>query len=539
MKLISVSLSVPSCTRLVGLFAMSAAVVALSGCGDDVGINGPSVVDEDTTGGGQDGTLSGDGAVLDQDGVIVVDVIPGADGTVSPDDATVGADTIVNPNKSCNGKCGVYDPKAACQCDDQCTGKGDCCGDYTAQCGAVAKTCGDGKCTPPEDAKSCPGDCGTVTTPFTCKGNCGVYDQKNSCQCDDQCTGKGDCCGDYTAECGAVAKTCGDGKCTPPEDATSCPGDCGSVTPPGTCNGKCGAAYDKNATCQCDTQCTGKGDCCGDYAALCGGTTSPVVSCIETNCAAEVATCNTDAACAKVVACAKNCTTQNCLFGCVQQGGGGGFNLPNGLQEVYTCGNNAKCFQQGGGGGPNTPVCGNGQCETGETAQSCAQDCGGATPACGNGKCDNGETTQNCAQDCPAQSANSCAGKCGQLNTSGGFGACQCQNWCVQAGNCCSDYQSLCGTTSTPVCGNGQCETGETAQNCAQDCGGGGTQTPDQCVQAKCATQYAACAKDPNCIAALPCVESGKQIWNCNVANWQAGMTLGQVQQCAAQNKCF
>ena len=142
-----------------------------------------------------------------------------------------------------------------------------------------------------------------------------------------------------------------------------------------------------------------------------------------------------------------------------------------------------------------------------------------------------------CHTRCPV-----CAGQCGKINTSGGFNACQCQSWCVQAGNCCADYQTLCaGTPTTPTCGNGTCETGETAASCAADCGGGGggTTTADQCVQAKCATQYAACAKDPGCLAALPCVESGKQIWNCNVASWQSGMTLGQVQQCAGQNKCF
>jgi len=55
-----------------------------------------------------------------------------------------------------------------------------------AACGAtdaepMQASCGDGRCSAPEDCNSCPGDCG-------------------SC--------------------------CGDGRCSPPEDARSCPRDC-------------------------------------------------------------------------------------------------------------------------------------------------------------------------------------------------------------------------------------------------------------------------------------------------------------------------
>ncbi len=46
----------------------------------------------------------------------------------------------------------------------------------------LGATCGDGKCSPPEDCNTCPQDCGK-------------------------------CCGNY--------------KCEPPEDCRSCPEDCG------------------------------------------------------------------------------------------------------------------------------------------------------------------------------------------------------------------------------------------------------------------------------------------------------------------------
>ncbi len=384
-------LSVLPCTRLFVLLATGALALGATGCGDDSATSGPSVVDNDATGGGLDGNLGGsDGTTtISQDVVIGIDVIvPGTDvATGGGDDVAIatdiqpGADVVIGVD--------------------------------------------------------------TVSPP------------------------------DISVGVDSIA----------PADISVGPD---AVSPP-------------------DISIGGS-----------DGGVSPIVSCVESACPGEVATCEADAACAKVLDCAKNCTDQNCLFGCVG-GGGGGFNLPNGLQAVYTCGNSAKCFQ-GGGGGPTNPTC-------------------------GNGKCDAGETTANCPADCPAAGgggANSCAGKCGQINTGGGYTGCQCQNGCEQAGNCCSDYQALCGSGgTTPTCGDGKCDTGETAASCPADCGGGTTTTPDQCVQAKCATQYASCAKDPACLTALPCVEGGKQIWNCNVTSVQTGLTLGQLQGCATQNKCF
>ncbi len=391
MKQLSIaSLLFPPCARVLSLLAAVTFAGAATGCGDDSSVGGPTVADDDATGGGLDGTLGGSDAATaigdtgDTGGPAIDVIIPGSDVAIGggddtgiPTDVQIGVDTTIGP-------------------------------DVTVV---------------PDSAVG----------PDTAVGT------------------------------DAVAG---------PD--TTVPLDIGVIP---------------------DTA------------------VAPIITCVESACPTQVATCEADAACAKVLDCAKNCADQNCIFGCV---GGGGFNLPAGLQDVYTCGNNAKCFA-GGGTGPTNPVCGNGTCDPGETATSCPKDCTNS----GTG------------------GTNSCVGKCGQINTGGGINGCQCQSWCVQAGDCCSDYQTACGTTTTPTCGNGKCDPGETAANGPADCGGGTTTTPDQCVQAKCATQYAACAKDPACLAALPCVEGGKQIWNCNVTSVQSGLTLGQVQGCAVPAKCF
>jgi hypothetical protein len=74
---------------------------------------------------------------------------------------------------------------------------------------------------------------------------------------------------------------------------------------------------------------------------------------------------------------------------------------------------------------PLSTVCGNGQCELGETCRTCLADCGQCPPAvCGDGKCEDAESCQSCPSDC---------GKCS-------------------------------------VCGDGICQSNENHQTCAQDC---------------------------------------------------------------------
>ncbi len=193
------------------------------------------------------------------------------------------------------------------------------------------------------------------------------------------------------------------------------------------------------------------------------------------------------------------------------------------------------------------PVCGNSTCETGETATNCSTDCGNSTscakegekinssgfkkccpeliadpgcencsadswtcrkPAnCGNGTCETGETAINCPKDC--QNGTTCktlwwsddtSKICQQKQFCGAYmylglktyntqSACQaaldaaCSKECVAkgyalGGNYCvaneeGVLEACCCAGSASKCGNGVCEseTGETATNCSTDCG--------------------------------------------------------------------
>ena len=171
-------------------------------------------------------------------------------------------------------------------------------------------------------------------------------------------------------------------------------------------------------------------------------------------------------------------------------------------------------------------TCGNGACRFGETAASCPADCQKLTidcvkegeknyfgkPACcanltpvanstkiggdciatsngasicvncGNNVCGSGENECNCPADCGKSTSDNGKAKC--LATGGAWIDSECAPGCETPLTVCKEgymckclsdkywasCEEGCINKPTPACGNGACETGETASNCAKDC---------------------------------------------------------------------
>ena len=110
---------------------------------------------------------------------------------------------------SCEGRCGVYDGDAPCQCDTSCVGLGDCCDDICEVCAdefpagcdwcvadCAGKSCGDdgcgGSCGSCDSGQWCDGgQCAAGPPPsWTC--NSTYYDAEDGCDCE---------CGAYDPDC--------------------------------------------------------------------------------------------------------------------------------------------------------------------------------------------------------------------------------------------------------------------------------------------------------------------------------------------------
>ena|GEM_PF-2576939 len=166
--------------------------------------------------------------------------------------------------------------------------------------------------------------------------------------------------------------------------------------------------------------------------------------------------------------CAVDCADASCQSG-ANRCSGDDLELCNeqGLWEQVACGsgqvcrveeNEAACVDSG-------RICGNDECEDGENATDCPEDCG---VRCGDGTCSGGENATDCPEDCGV--------RCGDGTCSGGENATDCPEDCGTAcgdGTCsggenATDCPQDCGTIA---CGNGVCDAGENPENCNVDCG--------------------------------------------------------------------
>jgi hypothetical protein len=141
-------------------------------------------------------------------------------------------------------------------CDPQCPEGYECKGNYCVKKG----TC-------PEFVPEC------KTTSSCGNGKCDPGEDATSCpaDCGSGTCGDGKCepsesCTSCPKDCGTCPQTCGNGKCDPGENATNCPADCGSTT----CgNGKCDPGEDATS---CPADC-GSTTCVQDET-KCEGTTA-------------------------------------------------------------------------------------------------------------------------------------------------------------------------------------------------------------------------------------------------------------------------
>jgi V8-like Glu-specific endopeptidase len=347
-------------------------------------------------------------------------------------------------------------------------------------------TCGNGTCDTGESTSNCPsdcsgGDCGTVTYEGCCAGELLKYCdggklQEINCSGSESCGWNSDAnyydCGTdgspepsgaHPKDCGAAPPkpVCGNGKCETGETKATCPSDCSTTT--GCGDGACGDG-ENFQVCPADCSAASCGDvsfegcCSGQLLEYCDGGKLQMIHCggnpsCGWNAEGKYYDCGTPGAAdpsgANPQACTGGATCGNgaCEAGesaasCAQDCGG---NCGNGVCEqsesAVTCA--ADC------GGGNPPVCGNGVCEQGEFAGTCAKDCGGE---CGDGVCDPGEDADNCAKDCGPTPADNCGdGTCSPGET---------------GASCPEDCE-----VPAEACGDGECTGAETCTSCAQDCG--------------------------------------------------------------------
>lgn len=395
-----------------------------------------------------------------------------------------------------------------------------------SQCGyCIEPICGDGACSPFEDCKLCPKDCGQCPPGPCCqaKASPGCPDadvEECVCAIDPYCCDVvwDTICADEVEEyqCGwcGVGPWCGNLECeAPPEDCNTCPGDCGE------CQG-----CNSNGECE-----NWLGEYCDNCPQDCGP--CPAAPCCEPH---DFPGCDepeiNDCVCLEDPFCCEVmwdgiCVSQVNNLGCgfceippcgndiCESGLEDCINCPEdcgpcpvgdcckphdfpGCEDPFVmlcvCSNDLYCcdiewdelcvqsVNEFDCGTCDLPaVCEDGQCEEPEDCQTCPEDCGPCPPVCGDEECWQGdENCNSCPQDC-----GDCVGECCEVNlTPGcedpGITACVCETdfYCCDSSwdiMCVKEVEQYgCGECAEPVvCSNGLCDGEEDCESCPEDCG--------------------------------------------------------------------
>ncbi len=403
-----------------------------------------------------------------------------------------------------------------------------------------AATCGNGVCDPGEAPGSC-SDCqagaGLACMESQCAAELAACSPKPGCQNLASCLG--DCGG--TPACAQGCKKFGTtGVLATYDSLVACMAAKGCMA--GCGNGSCDAG-ESSGTCAVDCKAPVAGNhLCeqGETPLTCGFDcgVADVMGCEKQACPAQWNACAADASCAPVLTCYSDCKGFDCSKECQTKFGN---KLPAGLLAVFSCGNKV-C------GNKFEDACGNGLCH-GE-ATSCPNDCTATAAQCGNGACESGESAKICPGDCgPATDAFSCMAKhCANFDTAckadascaaglACLSACpldakwkDCRGQCLGKMNGmgvwlylplarCADEHG-CRPELPAYCGDSVCQSGETATNCQGDCyepvqcGDGYCSAPTEDLQtcpADCATcETKGCGGKPGLLC---CKVSGK--WDC------------------------
>ncbi|MBI5608003.1 MAG: hypothetical protein HY902_03915 [Deltaproteobacteria bacterium] len=291
-----------------------------------------------------------------------------------------------------------------------------------------------------------------------------------------------------TADLVDPSAVCGNGVCEIGENTLNCLGDCPN---PKCGNGVCEAG---ESAASCTKDCANQ--CPGGTACVCAGDADCTIGVCHTS-GSNKKTCPQE--CIDVCPTDWTCTEVQNIKGdyvnvCVSKAG-------------YVCGDGKCSSKETTASCPkdckNVAVCGNGTCENGETTALCPKDCPSTLPGCGNGTCSITENFKSCPADCAVNTAG-CKGRCGLTAVDASGNLCYCDKLCKSSGDCCADYATYCTCTPsctgkkcgpdgcggncgvcptgsqcdngtgqcqvTPKCGNGVCESSETATTCSSDC---------------------------------------------------------------------